>query len=240
MPNWCSNRLVLKRDIIDNIKNENGDVDFNILMPVPHGLIEVQGDFKETSKMFLYLYAYFSNNLERDKKEVIEIYKKQGSMAFVFADWDNAKDKILQNEEYLESPEEFCNKGKNIANMIEEFGEISVYEWHCKFWGTKWNASDTSIEYSDDLCILNFETPWGPPYGWLYRLCELEVKFQNDWIEESGERGVIYSIGDGEIKSENYRNEYYDEEYDEEYEEDKNKDKTDKEEKINIFNIEER
>ena len=36
------------------------------------------------------------------------------------------------------------------------------YAWHCKFWGTKWDACDSSAD-SEDLSIY-FATAWSAPY----------------------------------------------------------------------------
>ncbi len=47
------------------------------------------------------------------------------------------------------------------------------YDWNIKNWGTKWNASDSHIEWVDDShFIIAFQTAWSPPTPIVYALSE--------------------------------------------------------------------
>ena len=66
------------------------------------------------------------------------------------------------------------------------------YHWHINEWGTKWNARRTCVSNkANDEYIISFETPWGPPVGWLKALAEKGIKFHLDWKEETGYKDVI-------------------------------------------------
>lgn len=65
--------------------------------------------------------------------------------------------------------------GKYYYELLVKFGCMDWYEWACKNWGVKWNASDTYID--DEKCTIWFDTPWGTPEG----IYEKIAKQNPDW-----------------------------------------------------------
>ena len=48
-----------------------------------------------------------------------------------------------------------------------ESEEENWYEWNCNNWGTKWDASNITIEDSTkNSILLTFDTAWSPPQAW--------------------------------------------------------------------------
>lgn len=49
--------------------------------------------------------------------------------------------------------------------MTQECGATDWYDWACRFWGTKWDASDPSVDFDEDSeeVTITFQTAWGPP-----------------------------------------------------------------------------
>ena len=61
------------------------------------------------------------------------------------------------------------------------------YDWHCDFWGTKWNACESNIEERDNgLVYVYFDTAWAPPMRWVEKLASLGQPFILHWTEEQG------------------------------------------------------
>ena len=52
---------------------------------------------------------------------------------------------------------------KRRAEMTKKYGYASAYDWHCAEWGTKWDACEVNIDYSNetDICY-SFSTAWSP------------------------------------------------------------------------------
>ena len=83
------------------------------------------------------------------------------------------------------------------------------YDWHCDFWGTKWNACDTRIEDDDTV---SFDTAWSEPTPIFEALSamypglifEIYVTFEMD----DGEVHMTYKnghcISNEEVEDEDY------------------------------------
>lgn len=72
-------------------------------------------------------------------------------------------------EKYLDSVDE---KGNSTHHLMHTDGDdwFNWYDWHCHFWGTKWNACDCKIEDDDTV---TFETAWSVPEPILLKLSEM-------------------------------------------------------------------
>lgn len=57
-----------------------------------------------------------------------------------------------------EEQNELFKLGKKQVENLVNYGCINWYDWRIKHWGTKWNATDTIIDY-DNNCI-EFNTAW--------------------------------------------------------------------------------
>lgn len=91
------------------------------------------------------------------------------------------------------------------------------YEWHCKFWGTKWNSCDTALSLSEDETVLYlwFNTAWSPCHPVIDKLRVLEPKLKiKHYFLETGMgiagytcdgRYVSYEPGSSSYRSFMYR-----------------------------------
>ena len=72
-------------------------------------------------------------------------------------------------EKYLDYVDE---KGNSVHHLMHENGDewFNWYDWHCDFWGTKWNAIDCKIVDDDTI---TFDTAWSVPEPILLRLSEM-------------------------------------------------------------------
>lgn len=74
------------------------------------------------------------------------------------------------------------------------------YAWNSTHWGTKWDASDVSMEeHAPDHLHYRFQTAWGVPMGALQTLAEQypNCAIENQWEEEQGFGGTLLFESDG-------------------------------------------
>jgi len=68
---------------------------------------------------------------------------------------------------------------------IEKYGAKDWYDWHCEYWGTKW---DTSAQYIEPNLSL-FSTAWSPPIPWMEKVSKdfPEAEFWLAYVESGME-----------------------------------------------------
>lgn len=97
--------------------------------------------------------------------------------------------------------EEYILKGNEGIQKLEDREWFNWYDWHVAFWGTKWEAINTS-EYKDkDYYFIDFETAWSPPRAWLGKLASLGKPFILCQEEEGGEGSWEGFNGETDIKN---------------------------------------
>ena len=47
------------------------------------------------------------------------------------------------------------------------------YDWRLRNWGIKWDIEAHLVDESEDALIYEFESPWGPPYGWMRKIAPM-------------------------------------------------------------------
>lgn len=116
MPNWCKNNLRIVSngekvlDVLEMLKDEDGEMTFNKVVPMPKELDETTSPVQDTV------------------------------------------------------PEEERNK------LVEKYGADNWYDWRCKNWGVKWDASESGFWEDKDGWIISFQTPWAPPCEFMEKL----------------------------------------------------------------------
>jgi hypothetical protein len=67
----------------------------------------------------------------------------------------------------------------------------NALDWCTANWGTKWNAyGDNTVERTEDMLTLRFDTAWRPPMGWFVALFNtLKLTFEYNWLSEGESRG---------------------------------------------------
>ncbi len=73
---------------------------------------------------------------------------------------------------YLDSHPAVEQAGRRGLRATAEHGAMHWYEWNCRHWGTKWNASGTQITTADPLNF-TIDTAWGPPLPVLAKANEM-------------------------------------------------------------------
>lgn len=210
MPNWVTNEIAIKKEDMKYLFNDNGEVDFNVICPMPKELERtVSGGVINECVM----YYVFKTSKTKDEffarciseknligHSYIDIKKSMTKAKIEAALLERIGDDLhMYNDEYRNpdhpkhTPMEI---GEWYYNVRKKYGSTDWYEWSYKNWGVKWNASCTSIFEDGDLVCATFDTPWGPPTEILSKLAE-KCPFYLEWEEEQGYHGEVYFDGNG-------------------------------------------
>lgn len=217
MPNWTYNTLSVNPEHLPSILNEKNQVDFTILLPIPEQVDNIEEIDPINSAA---LYAYISNKdniamdairdpskLSEDKRFRIHTYltafnDKESGIGSPFAEPDDpfefnkifkAYRRVIDNfDDYHQSPEMLFDRGKIMLDNYLAYGAATAYHYACRYWGTKWNASQTEIRNkTKDNVDIFFMTPWNTPYGWLQKLADSGIVFRCQYKDEDGPHGEI-------------------------------------------------
>jgi len=88
-------------------------------------------------------------------------------------------------------------KGRTIADAIKNEGNW-WYDWNCRNWGVKWDASDVQvIDRDDNLVQYSFATPWDKPFPVFIEMSKQfpDLDFTLTYEEEQGWGGEIDAMG---------------------------------------------
>ena len=58
------------------------------------------------------------------------------------------------------------------------------YDWHCAYWGTKWNAYDGYTKIGKTCLTFVFSTAWNAPFPVFAKLCELGYDLDIRYADE--------------------------------------------------------
>ena len=151
MPNYCMNKLEIRgeakavSELLNFVKSENSQFDFNRIIPMPASIKDTErGSLSFASEaVCLYLKDGTITNHLRWMMEKSQVEKEE--LSEVVDKWE-AENKIDKN------------LGQRIIANREKYDCGDWYEWSINNWGTKWEASEITIE--DHLIC--FETAWSP------------------------------------------------------------------------------
>lgn len=215
MPNWVFNHLTIKKEYLGKIMNSDGDVDFNILSPMPDSVRNMQQDSRiETDIMY-----YLSNRLEisprkmmksKTLKDACKINPEDSlfSIRMYNVDVPEGTDPCeyyilhLYNETVKAADsknEPDYERGKLLVDNYTKYGARTWYDWSNANWSCKWNASNSYLPEKEDEngeVTIDFDTPWCCPHGWLETLGKKKIPFYLEWIEEQGYHGEVSSDGE--------------------------------------------
>lgn len=235
MPNWVNNSLSINKKYRDILLDENENLDFSKLIPMPESLNITSGGYQDKA-IAIYLYkernentklmdlmrAYenrkepipktlsgFAEYLEEDYKQSFERLKSNPNASKTF---------LAEREKEMDKFPALCSMGEVYVANKEKYGAYTWYEWRNINWGCKWNASDTNVVENGDLLEIYFSTPWSSPDSWLNKLSEV-APFYLEWVEEQGYHGEIYASEKGVCTENELDFVYFDDGYDEEDEE---------------------
>lgn len=189
MPNWVTNNLTVNKKDLFFILDKNDKVDFNLSLRMPDSLNVVSGGSNDID-----IYLFLSDKLNIDvsvikkDKTAIALIKNMFSQDWITEISHRAKD--LWDKSSQEERTKHYEDGKTLVDNYQKYGVTTWYDWCIKYWGTKWNASDSHVEDIDDeKVMITFDTAWSAPAGWLWSLYERNITFHLEWIEEQGYHG---------------------------------------------------
>ena len=181
MPNYvknvvtCANMDELKKLLV----NENGEVDFNIVIPKPKDLDITSGSVSYDMPSVYFSTPESERKLAKQRRIIGNVFemlyddtmtqdefvqkilndKKLVKTIKTFKGWSNRKGKnnrwVMPKKELIESLENYI---KGFFN-IKRYKARDWYDWSIENWGTKWNACDSITDYDN----IEFETAWSTP-----------------------------------------------------------------------------
>ena len=178
MPNHVRNILVFEGagERIEALKafvrGENGEFDFNKLIPMPRTLDISSGS---STNLGMLAARYLRGMISPE-------------------DFEERARGWLLNDEGVETPDdaldalvkaEMCNvhTGEVALDNLHDHGFSTWYEWSNQNWGTKWNAYDIESEG----CEIRFNTAWAAPLQVIERLAAEfpDIVIEHFWADES-------------------------------------------------------
>ena len=183
MPNWITNNLNIAEKDLETFKklalDENGMVDFNILIPMPTDL-DITAGYHEWC---IDKYG-FNKELETKQNTLLKpvldkLYNENLSQdEFVKLACTNEVFKIAKEIYNLEKKSNLDNILKGYYNL-NKYGYTNWYNWSYDKWGTKWNANETFGSGTS----FTFDTAWNTPRGWLIELSK-HIDFKGSFADE--------------------------------------------------------
>ena len=159
-----------------------------------HNVLRITGDEPETIKQMVDFFEENTKPHEEDKDRVVLTF--QGAVP---------RPKDLD----IESPAHTDEDKKQAKINLKKYGATDWYDWNHYNWGTKWNADtwgECYIDLLDDWAeiVIQFNTAWSPPLGWLEKVSKKYplLQFEMD-IEEESNAFMGYSVARGGILKEN-------------------------------------
>lgn len=126
--------------------------------------------------------------------EILEMLKDEGdNMTF---------EKVVPTPEELLTEPSPQRDDKKAKKFKEKYGADDWYDWRCRNWGCKWDASESGFYEQDGYSMVSFETPWSPPDEFIKSLSRMfpSVTFEMQYAEEGiGYIGYIV-VENGEVK----------------------------------------
>lgn len=187
MPNWCYNEIRAKcseeeaKEIIEEIKGPNGDVDYNSIIPMP---ITIPNYTVNESFLLECLAAFCTiQNVPWPKMDMIKyLYMKEKYLRYI-----SKKYVVSRQRHHI-----MYLIGQLVYYNLTTNGYLSWYDWSKDNWGVKWNALNPEVDYDGEL-IINFASPWWMPEGVLEQLSKKHpnIKFE---VYLSGELSRDYYL----------------------------------------------
>lgn len=212
MPNWTSNRVVIKgnadtlKTIKESLQTEDQSFDFNKIIPMPESLNLVSGGITDTSVQ-----------VAQSKKGSA---KRAKLMSSINLPYDLSMYYAGYGPKVLNTEEDVVALGQIYIDNEKKYGHRTWYNWCCENWGTKWNACDSELSSEEDGQLeYCFQTAWSEPAPVFIELSKKfpDVTVTNHANYENPEpwRTYITEFKNGEVISES---DEVDEDMKEEYE----------------------
>ena len=179
MPNWTSNRIIIKGSaealklmLNDAVISKDGTYHFGSWFPIPETYLK-----------------YDTTNHPNGERLVVG---KPLS-------WE--KDSPLVTEELIEEFKKATQEQK------EKYGVVGWYDWNVENYGCKWDSEFTPTYISENVIQINVDTPWSAPIPFLQKMSNRypELEFQLfAHYEEGDNESCSFIAGEEEYIDEDY------------------------------------
>lgn len=187
MPNYVKNRVIFNAMYAEDVRaallNDEGNVDFNNIIPMPKSL-EIEKSTDTELGISLYLETHKDIHID------IQVFPIDAKMR-----------EGLDKKKVLEL-------GEKAVNNYIKYGFTDWYEWRCEYWNTKWNACETVVR--DDR--IEFETAWSAPFPILEMISKKlpYIEFRMEYAdEELGTNCGVAVLKNGEYQECDEPADYY-------------------------------
>lgn len=190
MPNWVRTSINVVgtsdeiKNVIDFVKGNESDFDFNKIIPMPDELQITDGSNGVTGEEYIRAIAVPENERTDEDKDIIELFKKF-------------------EEKYPDAAKMALELGQKYIDNLQKYGFRTWYDWRRYNWGTKWNASE-AWEYDGNFV---FNTAWCFCEPVIKRLSEIFPDVSIDFVFADEDAGCNTGRGTykaGELVSEDF------------------------------------
>ncbi|WP_405325530.1 hypothetical protein [Fibrobacter sp.] len=190
MPNWVNNQLVIKGEkaTLEEIAKKGKPVyivpaNMTVAEFIRHEC-EKDNLTEHCTNLLIQRYEGVEPDAER-KIPVFDIYGNTDAFSFnLFVPQDKT------DPNYHNGLEAHCGT------------EFNWFDWNIDHWGTKWDASDSSVEWEGDALVVKFNTAWSVPEEFIKALSKLypKVSIAVYAYEEQGQyTHGVYADGVGDM-----------------------------------------
>jgi hypothetical protein len=189
MPNWVTARITLNgsdenvKKVLDFVRTEEVDengkeyirlFDFNKVIPMPEELNIESGSMGEWGMRYLLLNA-------------------KHKITWSDEDYDFEKRMLERKAENEEQFNNMIELGQKYLTNIAKYGCKDWYQFHNKYWNTKWNSVEAEVNDN----VITFDTAWSFPAPVIEKLSEMFPDVTFDFIYADEDCGS--NTGSGSI-----------------------------------------
>lgn len=176
MPNYVTNELTAPKHVLDALKSDESELDFNTVVPMPE-IMKTDPHTGITQWAEIAMGIINLKTLQQSTPDPVAAFQRQ--------DYGAAAKRLQQANAIramTEGPFPIDWNAKDFEMLIscmralKEHGHASWYEWANANWGTKWNAYE--VERVSEI-VVRFQTAWSMPAQWFAKLVE---KYPNETI----------------------------------------------------------
>lgn len=159
MPNWTTTRMVVHENDLPAILNDDGEVDFNLVDPMPESLNVQCGAIGEIAMQLAWA-REGGRQGSALAKMLPDLYRRELADEGRISYFDGVESRSLHGVD------EIADLGDVLVANSRVYGYSNWYDWCCsdEHWGTKWNADDTRVEKNGrGVAVVQFNTAWNAP-----------------------------------------------------------------------------